>query len=540
MTLLYAPSFFYNRNVFSKQRYLYTAQCSKTDLVWQIPRTDVVEAATRELVEQLKLDSLNNLHKGNLCGVLLVRTATGEHPLLKGFSGAAQKPGWVPPLTAQARLALIETRTLARLELLKENLIALKQLPVHADHRAIVQKYTEQLKQLAVNHRRRKQGRDRSRAQYHKTLQGDTLAQALKQLQQESQQDSLERRHLKQARNQAIFPLTEEITQINQQIKILKQEYTELSQQWQTQTHVAYRAEQAGKEPVLTFEDKPLLYDAVLERVCHRAAAKLLHYAAIHQLQPIALAEFWWEYPTEECQPEKFYGASPEECQVLMQISQIPAIPRATTLSLPLPILYQDETLIVVEKPSGLPSVPGRCYHLQDSVLSRLQYQLADHSFLQAVHRLDQATSGVMVLAKSPSAHKALGQQFAKHQVHKSYEAILSRPIAEAAGVIKLPLRGNPDERPKQSVNTTYGKPSITHFEVLQTGKTPRVEFKPYTGRTHQLRIHAAAGLESPILGDSLYGEQHQTDRLYLHAKSLQFIHPATQKRLQFDSDVPF
>ena len=224
------------------------------------------------------------------------------------------------------------------------------------------------------------------------------------------------------------------------------------------------------------------------------------------------------------------------------KIQTVYAAEQANSETLPLSILYQDTALIVVNKPAGLLSVPGRRYQQQDSVLSRLRWQLPDYDFLQVVHRLDQATSGILVLAKSPSAHKALGQQFAHHQVYKTYEAILSRPITKTTGVIDLPLWGNPEERPRQSVNREYGKSSVTRFKVLKTGECPRVQFVPYTGRTHQLRVHAAhpEGLNSPIVGDSLYGQSEQTERLHLHAASLEFIHPVTQKKLQFGSDVPF
>lgn len=225
-----------------------------------------------------------------------------------------------------------------------------------------------------------------------------------------------------------------------------------------------------------------------------------------------------------------------------MNISQLSVLPKTAADIPPLNILYQDKTLIVVEKPAGLLSVPGRRYHQQDSVLSRLRCQLPDSAFLQTVHRLDQATSGLLVLATSPSAHKALGQQFSQRQVRKTYEAILSCPIVLESGTIELPLWSNPDDRPKQSVDATRGKPSVTYFQILQAGDQPRIRFVPHTGRTHQLRVHAAhpQGLNSPILGDSLYGQIGQIERLHLHATSIQFIHPVTQKHLKFTNDAPF
>lgn len=356
-------------------------------------------------------------------------------------------------------IELVERHTLTKLAQLKEKLIALKELPLWDAYGQMVQHYGVELAQMAELHRQRKESRDRKRNQYHTTLQGESLAKALDQLKKESQQDSIEHRHLKQKRDQELAPIAETIAQTKQQIRQLKQQYTTLSQQWRVNMQMAYAAE--------------------------------------------------WSHS---------------------------AIP-------PLSILYQDDALIVVDKPAGLLSVPGRRYRQYDSVLSRLRWQLSNPDFLQVVHRLDQATSGILVLALSPTVHKALGQQFAQHQVCKTYEAILSGPMDKSAGVIDLPLWGNPDERPKQSVNARYGKPSVTHFEVLQTGENPRVKFIPYTGRTHQLRIHAAhpQGLNSPILGDVLYGKSSdQTEHLYLHATSLEFVHPVTGKRSQFKSHVPF
>ncbi|MEO0739663.1 MAG: pseudouridine synthase, partial [Cyanobacteria bacterium J06649_12] len=150
-----------------------------------------------------------------------------------------------------------------------------------------------------------------------------------------------------------------------------------------------------------------------------------------------------------------------------------------------------------------------------------------------------------MALSPSKINHKIsvkVGQQFAKYQVCKTYEAILRRPMTKMTGVIELPLWSNPNERPRQSINAEYGKPSVTYLEVLQTGENPRVKFIPHTGRTHQLRVHAAdpQGLNSPILGDSLYGQPYQSERLHLHASSLEFVHPVSQNQVRFTSDTPF
>ena len=520
--------------------YTYTAQWPETGEIWQIPRTEEAEAIARGLMEQLAADSTPP-QTGKLYGILLVETATGDRGIIKAFSGLlagqSHRPGWVPPLPSYAQIALVEPQTLARLDQLKAELMALKHLPAQTAHGQLSRQYNEQLQQLAERHRERKQRRDRTRTHHQNTLQGDALAKALDQLKRESQQDSVERRQLKQTRDQVLAPLTQEINQVEQQIKNLKQQYTKLSREWQTQLQTAYAAERAGVD--LNLKDLVGSDDSLSKSLYQRAAAKLLHYAATHSLKPLTMAEFWWGNPTGDYSPGQFYGASPETCHALMTIAWIAKRPRLVNITTPLNILYQDEALIVVDKPAGFLSVPGRRYYLQDSVLSRLQL---DNPYLQVVHRLDQATSGILVLAKSPDAHTALGKQFSQRQVHKTYEALLSQPISRTRGTVELPLWSNPDERPKQSINGIHGKPSVTHFQVLQAGEQPRVQFVPYTGRTHQLRVHAAhrQGLNSPILGDSLYGQASQTERLHLHATSLRLTHPITQKQLEFTSDAPF
>lgn len=206
------------------------------------------------------------------------------------------------------------------------------------------------------------------------------------------------------------------------------------------------------------------------------------------------------------------------------------------------PILYQDDALIVVDKPAGLLAVPGRRYHLQDSVLSRLRLQMPERSFLQAVHRLDRDTSGVMAIATSASSHAAFSEQFAQRQVYKTYEAVLSKPVTMLSGTIELPLRGDPDHRPRQVVNFQQGKPCRTDFKVLKQGDRPTVELVPHTGRTHQLRVHMAhaKGLNAPIVGDALYGTGIYSKRLHLHATVLELMHPVTRKWLHFASPSPF
>ncbi|MBW4466537.1 MAG: RluA family pseudouridine synthase [Pegethrix bostrychoides GSE-TBD4-15B] len=205
-----------------------------------------------------------------------------------------------------------------------------------------------------------------------------------------------------------------------------------------------------------------------------------------------------------------------------------------------LEILYEDAELIAINKPAGLLSVPGRGLANQDCAVSRLRRQYGE---LLAVHRLDQATSGVLLLAKTLPTYRQVSQQFAQRQVQKTYEVLLAGRLDRASGCIDLPLWGDPDQRPRQVVDWQRGKPSQTQFRVLSGGETTRVEFLPLSGRTHQIRVHAAdlLGLATPILGDALYGELHgkAADRLYLHAKALRFYHPQLGQ-LQLHCETPF
>lgn len=544
-------------------RYTYTAQCPKAGKIWQLPRTEEAELMAIALMSQLAAlsDALqaDAAQKGALYGVLIAQTQAGDRVVLKGASGVLSErdnlPGWVPSLPMSVQMALAEIKTLATLDQLKADLLALEKLPIRAVYEQNYQQYAAQLDQLVGRHRGRKRERDHARTHYHKTLQGEALTNALKVLTCESQQESTARRRFKQARDQALAPLANEIAQADHQIEQLKQHYSTLSQTWQQQMKSAYVAERDGANRCEELGECP---DNVLSDTCYqRAGLKLVYHALTHQLTPLSLAEFWWGASEGDYVSGQFYGASEDECQALMCLAtkEIPSV--LTDFTLPLPIIYEDEFLRVVDKPAGLLSVPGRRYHLQDSVLSRLRYQLPNHSFLQLVHRLDQATSGLVVVATSAEAHAGLSQQFAQRQVRKTYEAVLSRPIDKAFGVLDLPLWRDLENRPRQLVDFQRGKPSRTEYRRLTSGDNPRVEMVPHTGRTHQLRVHTASskGLNSPILGDVLYGlvQQDSTKpdltekflntqlrRLHLHATMLECVHPITGKALCLKSVVPF
>jgi tRNA pseudouridine32 synthase/23S rRNA pseudouridine746 synthase len=203
-----------------------------------------------------------------------------------------------------------------------------------------------------------------------------------------------------------------------------------------------------------------------------------------------------------------------------------------------LDIIYEDDYFIVVNKPADLLSVPGIA--VQDSVYTRLQASLGGIEPL-IIHRLDMATSGLLVVAKTKEAHKGIQKQFLKRTVNKRYTALLAGKLIQDEGEINLPLRGDLDDRPRQMVCFEFGKKAITRWKAVQRNETTtKVHFWPLTGRTHQLRMHAAheLGLNAPIVGDDLYGTA--ANRLHLHAAYLEFVHPVTQNVMRFEVEEEF
>ena len=287
---------------------------------------------------------------------------------------------------------------------------------------------------------------------------------------------------------------------------------------------------------------------------------KLLQYAFLHDYKPISMAMFWWgpSPKTEIRQHGNYYPACNGKCKPILEwmLEGIDVDDKdcnrtdyetELALSEKLQILYEDDYLAVVVKPSGLLSIPGK--GCQPSVYSILSERWKGKSDAFMVHRLDMATSGLLVVARTSEVHKALQAQFIGRTVKKKYVALLPLSILEkqlpAEGRIDLPLSPDPDDRPRQRVDRTNGKSAITEYRFI--GKTTygkealeavKIALYPLTGRTHQLRVHCAHpdGLGTPIIGDNLYGQR--AERLWLHAEHLEFTHPITQERMSFDTPL--
>ena len=277
------------------------------------------------------------------------------------------------------------------------------------------------------------------------------------------------------------------------------------------------------------------------------AGTKLLHYAFVNKMKPLAMAEFWWgQSPRSEIRKHKqFYPSCRSKCYPLF-LKMLDGLPLDLSLSNcfgemsgMFEVLFEDDDILVIDKPSGMLSVPGKVD--APSVYSICKERYRKSSGPLIVHRLDMSTSGIMVVAKNKESHKDLQMQFLSHRVKKQYVALLDGIVGEREGHIRLPLCVDPDDRPRQVVNYQYGKEAHTYWRLMeQRGNTARVMFFPQTGRTHQLRVHAAhpSGLNCPIRGDDLYGVA--ADRLYLHARSIEFVHPRSKQTVAFCKEPGF
>lgn len=286
-------------------------------------------------------------------------------------------------------------------------------------------------------------------------------------------------------------------------------------------------------------------------------APKLLQYAFLNGLKPVCMAEFWYgKSPKGEIRHHlQYYPACSGKCKPILTHMlkglDVEPNPQEKAIQGKLEILYEDEYLIAVNKPAGMPSVPGKI-DLPD-VVSKLGMHSA---FLKPIHRLDMATSGILLLAKEEQFFKTMQSMFARRDVKKEYAAIITpsnsptggriNPLSEETencGTISLPLAPDFLNRPYQKVDFEKGKEAVTEYKIIgntEDGKGVHVLLYPLTGRTHQLRVHCAHhdGLNAPIVGDELYGTT--ADRLYLHCQRIEFVHPIYNKEVKLECRAPW
>ena len=366
----------------------------------------------------------------------------------------------------------------------------------------------------------------------------------------ESQYQKAEYKRLEKEWKKRLEELETEVRHFDIEIERLKTERKERSAALQRKLFEQFRMLNAQGE----VKDLYTIFEQTVQKVPPAGAGecalpKLLQYAYLHQLKPLAMAEFWWgDSPKNEIRHHGYYYPSCKgKCEPILQhmlqgleVDENPLL-NPVHEEEELEIVFEDEWLLVVNKPAGMLSVPGKAED-RDSVYHRLKKKYPEATGPMIVHRLDMATSGLLLVAKTKKVHQDLQAQFANRSIKKRYVAVLDGIVlSERTGRIELPLCLNPLDRPRQIVSKEYGKEAITEYKIISESekiidesersineprKYTRIVFYPLTGRTHQLRVHAAhpEGLGCPILGDELYGKK--ADRLYLHAEYIEFRHP--------------
>jgi tRNA pseudouridine32 synthase/23S rRNA pseudouridine746 synthase len=340
----------------------------------------------------------------------------------------------------------------------------------------------------------------------------------------------------------------ENLTQLTLELNALKQQRKTLSAALQRQIFEQYHflnTKGIAKSLFAIFAQTAQRTPPAAAGEC--AAPKLLHYAFKTGMKPLAMAEFWWGEPPKSAVRKhlNFYPACQGKCQpILTHMLEGLEMDKNPLLSNPaegksIDIVYEDKAMLVINKPAEFLSVPGK--HITDSVYSRIKQCYPHATGPLIVHRLDMSTSGLLLIALSKEAHKNLQKQFIQRTIKKRYVALLDGLLTDDQGMIDLPLRVDLDDRPRQLICYAHGKPAKTQWEVIERkNQQTKVYFYPITGRTHQLRVHAAhlKGLNMPIVGDDLYG--HKANRLHLHAESLAFNHPVTGALMRFQVEAVF
>ena len=489
---------------------------------------------------------------GKMFGVLVVRDGEGKLGYLSAFSGkladSNDHPTFVPPvfdmlvedsffLKGQEVISAVNTEIeeIESGENYHRLKLDLEQLTAQASDEIASFK-----KQLKTNKETRKLAREANLSRNSNDETAFALIEA--DLAKQSHYDRHRLRLLTDEWKQRLEDIRSKWAALESRIEALKNERRERSGALQQQLFEQYAfLNIAGKSKSLYDIFTPTAFGRPPSGAGECATPKLLQYAFTHGFEPLAMAEFWWgASPKSDIRKHRqFYPACAGKCKPILEhmLEGMPVDDNPFLLpaeeSIKLAIVYEDDYLLVVNKPAGLRSVPG--VNIDDSVYSRLKYLLLNTEPL-LVHRLDMGTSGLLVVAKTPEVHRHIQKQFLNRIVSKRYTALLSKAISQAEGEIALPLCADPYDRPRQMVCFTTGKKSVTRYKVIETtGTETKVHFWPLTGRTHQLRMHAAheQGLNAPIVGDDLYGTA--STRLYLHAAYLAFTHPKTKEKIIFE-----
>ncbi|MFK7776082.1 MAG: pseudouridine synthase [Saprospiraceae bacterium] len=490
---------------------------------------------------------------GKMFGVLVVQNEQNEIGYLSAFSGklgdTSHHPKFVPPIFdawAEDNFLNIGMNELNELNL---EIKKLEQLPdfikfseiMKQDQSLAKDQIEEQKAQLRINKRERKIQRQNQR----ELLSPEEFEKINKVLNQESSNGKKELKRLVEFWEDRETQNQKNVDKFKTNIDTLKEERKTKSANLQKKIFDQYQfLNQVGEIKSLLdiFQDQ-----TPMGGTGECAAPKLLQYAFQHKMKPLAMAEFWWgQSPKSEIRKHRnFYPACIGKCKpILSHMLEGINMDENPLLKNPaegkkIAIIFEDEHLLVINKPAEFLSVPGR--YIKDSVAQRMKERFPEATGPLIVHRLDMSTSGIMLIAKSLEVHKFLQSQFIKRTIKKRYIALLEGIVSEEEGTVDLPLRTDWNERPKQLVCYENGKPAQTNWKIIERkNQQTRIHFFPITGRTHQLRVHAAhpLGLNLPIIGDDLYGTKSK--RLCLHAEWIEFLHPISREVMSVKVEADF
>ena len=507
----------------------------------------LVEQAAAEVMHYLGERAQESVEwaEGKMFGVLIVEPAPGEVAFIAGYSGLLlgrnDLPYFVPPVYDFLHPGSYFKERDAEISAVNR---AVETLEQDADFRAACG-YLEELQkeaqreissyQLMMQEEKRKRDERRSA--------GNLSSEEEAELVRQSQYFKGNFSRLKKQYRERIETAERKVNIYKNRLHALCEERRRMSdalQTWIFEQFQMLNISGERKNLVEIFKQTPQGIPPAGAGEC--ALPKLLQYAFSHGLRPLCFGEFWWgASPRNEVRTEgQFYPSCLSKCKPILthMLAGIPLDPNPIealqrSVEDQLTVIYEDESLVAVNKPSGMLSVPGLT-----GIPSAYELLLASRPDLMVVHRLDMSTSGVLVFAKTKEAHYELQRQFAEREAKKRYIADVEGSIVQESGLISLPLRLDPLNRPRQVVDYTNGKPAVTHFKKIAERATPngtvtRLALSPQTGRTHQLRLHCAhaEGLGTPIVGDELYGTKGE--RLHLHAELLIVKHPTTGRSLR-------
>ena len=518
------------------------------------PHRLVITAADIVIENIRRSDLYTSFSEGKMIGILIVRDTSGNIGYICGYSGNVggqnNIDGFVPPIydllnpdgyfkKGEQELNQLNI-SIKRQESSQETLYLKQQISKYkADMETEISKMKSAIAEA-------KKAREILRNETHDPV-------VLEALTKESQFQKAQLHRLKVEWKEKINEIQLKLQSIENEIrqnKRLRAEKSEALQKWIFSQYVVSNAEREQASIAEIFEKEGLTPPGGTGEC---AAPKLLNYVYQHNLTPIAMGEFWFgQSPDTAVRTHgHFYPSCTSKCGPLLSYMTKGlkvADPFKSTSALNEPtIVYEDSYIIALSKPSGMPSVPG--LDGKESLLEWLNHKFG--TSLHAVHRLDMDTSGIILFAKDESTATNLRKQFEDHSIRKTYRARLGSGKTTETNVpqtfrmenickISLPLSPDYDERPRQKVDPIRGKEAITEYKVLNISPDGYIdiEFYPITGRTHQLRVHAAhtLGLGHPIVGDMLYGGSI-SQRLFLHARSIVFTHPHTKKTIMLETD---